>query len=169
MWYAVQVTTGREETVRNMCKKFIDKKLYNDIFIIRFERVKKYYGEWHKEKKIMFPGYMFIDTNNPYKIYEQLRSVPELTNILGRDGDKFVSIETDKEILFKSMVNIDYEISVSTGIIVGDRVVVKKGPLVGMEACIKRIDRHKRIAILSTEMFEQKINVSVGLEIIEKM
>ena len=47
-------------------------------------------------------------------------------------------------------------------------MIVKDGPLVGMEAYIKKIDRHKRIAVLNAEMFEQEINVSVGLEIIEK-
>ena len=116
----------------------------------------------------MFPGYMFIDTDNPSDIYEQLKNVPELTKILGREGKDFISIEPGKEAMFRAMVNEAYEIPVSTGIIEGDRVIVKDGPLVGMEAYIKKIDRHKRIAVLNAEMFEQEINVSVGLEIIEK-
>ena len=168
MWYAVQVAIGREETARDMCRKLIDKELYEDIFIIRFDKAKRYYGEWHKEKKIMFPGYMFIDTDNPNAIYEQLKNVPELTKILGRDGDDFIAIEFDKEKLFKAMVSEDYEIPISIGVIEGDKVIVKEGPLVGMEAYIKKIDRHKRIAILKTEMFEQEIGVSVGLEIVQK-
>ena len=124
---------------------------------------------WHREKKIMFPGYMFIDTDNPSDIYEQLKNVPELTKILGREGKDFISIEPGKESMFKAMVNEAYEIPVSTGIIEGDRVIVKDGPLVGMEAYIKKIDRHKRIAVLNAEMFEQEIKVSVGLEIVQKM
>ena len=168
MWYAVQVATGREETARDMCRKLIDKELYEDIFIIRFDKAKRYYGEWHKEKEIMFPGYMFINTDNPNKIYEQLKNVPELTKILGRDGEEFSAIEPYKEEMFKAMVSEDYEIPISIGVIEGDKVIVKEGPLVGMEAYIKKIDRHKRIAILKTEMFEQKIGVSVGLEIIKK-
>ena len=166
MWYAVQVATGREETARDMCRKLLNKESYTDIFIIRFDRAN---GAWHKEKKIMFPGYMFIDTDNPSDIYEQLKNVPELTKILGREGKDFISIEPGKEAMFRAMVNEAYEIPVSTGIIEGDRVIVKDGPLVGMEAYIKKIDRHKRIAVLNAEMFEQEINVSVGLEIVQKM
>lgn len=169
MWYAVQVATGREETARDMCRKLIDKELYEDIFIIRFDKAKRYYGEWHKERKIMFPGYMFIDTDNPNEIYEQLKNVPEFTKILGRDNDAFIAIEAGKEALFKAMVRDDYEIPISIGVIEGDKVIVKEGPLVGMEAYIKKIDRHKRIAILRTEMFEQEIGVSVGLEVVEKI
>ena len=90
MWYAVQVATGREETARDMCRKLLNKESYTDIFIIRFDRAKRYYGAWHKEKKIMFPGYMFIDTDNPGDIYEQLKNVPELTKILGREGKDFI-------------------------------------------------------------------------------
>ena len=168
MWYAVQVATGREETTRDMCRKLIDKELYKDIFIIRFDKAKKYYGEWHKEKKIMFPGYMFIDTDNPNEIYEQLKNVPEFMKILGRNGNDFIAIESSKEALFKAMVSKNYEIPISIGVIEGDKVIVKEGPLVGMEAYIKKIDRHKKVAILKAEMFEQEIGVSVGLEVIEK-
>ena len=75
MWYAVQVMTGREETVRDMCKRLIDRKQYNDIFVIRFDKAKRYYGTWHKEKEIMFPGYILILTiRNRYmnilKVYQ---------------------------------------------------------------------------------------------------
>ena len=54
MWYAVQVMTGREQTVKDMCKRLIDKKQYNDIFVIRFDKAKRYYGTWHKEKEIWY-------------------------------------------------------------------------------------------------------------------
>ena len=148
MWYAVQVMTGREETVRDMCKRLIDRKQYNDIFVIRFDKAKRYYGTWHKEKEIMFPGYIFIDSDNPQQIYEHLKSVPELTKMLGRDDN--------------------YEISLSVGIIEGDKVIVKEGPLSGMEVLIKKIDRHKRVAVLNAQMFEQDVDIKIGLEIIEK-
>ena len=78
MWHAVQVMTGREETVRDMCKRIIDRKQYNDIFVIRFDKAKRYYGTWHKEKEIMFPGYIFIDSDNPQQIYEHLKNVPRV-------------------------------------------------------------------------------------------
>lgn len=168
MWYAVQVMTGREETVRDMCKRLIDKKQYNDIFVIRFDKAKRYYGTWHKEKEIMFPGYIFIDSDNPQQIYEHLKKVPELTKMLGRDKNEFTPIETSKEAMFKAMVNDNYEIPLSVGIIEGDKVIVKEGPLLGMEGLIKKIDRHKRVAVLNAQMFEQDVDIRIGLEIIEK-
>ena len=42
------------------------------------------------------------------------------------------------------------------------------GPLQGMEGAIRKIDRHKRIAVLSLDMFGRTVDMKVGLEIIEK-
>jgi transcriptional antiterminator NusG len=70
--------------------------------------------------------------------------------------------------MFKAMVNDDYEIPLSVGVIEGDKVIVKEGPLSGMEGLIKKIDRHKRVAVLNAQMFEQDVDIRIGLEIIEK-
>ena len=121
-----------------------------------------------KEKEIMFPGYIFIDSDNPQQIYEHLNSVPELTKMLGRDKNEFTPIEAGKEAMFKAMVNDNYEIPLSVGVIEGDKVIVKEGPLSGMEGLIKKIDRHKRVAVLNAQMFEQDVDIKIGLEIIEK-
>ena len=40
--------------------------------------------------------------------------------------------------------------------------------LQGMEGAIRKIDRHKRIAVLSLDMFGRTVDMKVGLEIIEK-
>ena len=121
-----------------------------------------------KKKEIMFPGYIFIDSDNPQQIYEHLNSVPELTKMLGRDKNEFTPIEAGKEAMFKAMVNDNYEIPLSVGVIEGDKVIVKEGPLSGMEGLIKKIDRHKRVAVLNAQMFEQDVDIKIGLEIIEK-
>lgn len=168
MWYAVQVFTGDEEKVKRICELLIDSSCYTDIFVIRFNRAKKFYGKWHKESKIMFPGYLFIDTDEPLMLYESLRNIPQFTKVLGRDMDEFIPIEESKESLFKSMVNNEYEIDISKGIITGDTVVITEGPLVGKEAMIKKIDRHKRTAILSINMFGRETDITVGLEIVAK-
>ena len=56
----------------------------------------------------------------------------------------------------------------STGVIEGDRVIVTDGPLVGREALISKIDRHKRLAYLDMRMFGRIKTIKVGLEIVRK-
>lgn len=168
MWYAVWVETGREETIKQYCKQYMDSSIYCDIFVLRFNRLKKFYGKWHKESKVMFPGYIFIDTETPELVYEAFKRIPAFVSLLGKDRESFTPIEKSKEALFRSMIDETYEIAVSTGFIEGDKVTITEGPLAGKEAMIKRIDRHKRIAVLDVEMFGERIGVTVGLEVVEK-
>ena len=56
----------------------------------------------------------------------------------------------------------------SEGWIQGDKVMVTKGPLKGMEGNISRIDRHKRVAWLNVELFGRTVDLQAGLEIIRK-
>ena len=59
--------------------------------------------------------------------------------------------------------------AMSEGIIEGSRVIVRTGPLQGMEGLIRKIDRHKRKAWLELPMFGGTHTVQVGLEITEKI
>ena len=61
------------------------------------------------------------------------------------------------------------EVEMSRGVIEGDKIRVISGPLVGQEAHIKRIDRHKRKALIETELLGRGVEVTVGLEVIDKI
>ena len=56
----------------------------------------------------------------------------------------------------------------SEGYIQGEKVIVTKGPLKGMESKISRIDRHKRLAWLTVELFGRTVELQAGLEIVRK-
>ena len=59
-------------------------------------------------------------------------------------------------------------IEMSEGIVEGSKVVVLRGPLMGHEAEIKRVDRHRRTAELEICMFGRVKTIRLGLEIISK-
>ena len=88
--------------------------------------------------------------------------MPAFTSLLGRDKDSFVPIERSKEELFREMVNDNYEIAMSCGLIEGDKVTITDGPLAGKEAMICKINRHKRTATLNVEMFGDKAGGDCG-------
>ena len=56
----------------------------------------------------------------------------------------------------------------SYGMIEGDRVRIISGSLVGMEAVIRKVDRHKRVAYIEMRIFGEIKLVEVGLEIVAK-
>ena len=59
-------------------------------------------------------------------------------------------------------------VGVSEGVIEGDRIIVLKGPLVGHEGWIRKINRRKRTAYLEIDMFGRTIQTKIGLGIVRK-
>lgn len=168
MWYAIWVTTGYEEKVADMCRKLIPKECYEDCFIPKVERKKKYLGSWHSHQVVMFPGYIFIITENIEKVYFALKHVPEFAKILG-DGKDPIALYQREVQLLQSMKNKDHIIEMSLGYMENDRIVITQGPLRNYTGCIKKIDRHKCIAIIEAEMFGRTMELKVGLEVVSKL
>lgn len=85
-------------------------------------------------------------------------------------GETIVPL-TDQEVELLIRMGGDKEqlVRLSQGIIEGDQVHIISGPLQGMEGAIRKIDRHKRIAVLSLDMFGRTVDMKVGLEIISKV
>ena len=168
MWYAVWVATGCEDKVVEMCRKLVPREYYVDCFIPKVERKKKYHGSWHIQQMVMFPGYIFIITENIEKVYLALKHVPEFAKVLG-DGKEPIALYKKEVQFLNSMKNKDHIIEVSLGYIENDKIIITEGPLQNYTGFIKKIDRHKCTAIIEVEMFGRTMDVKVGLEIISKI
>lgn len=69
MWYAVQVQSGREERIRDWCQKLIAPSILKECFIPHYQRKRKYQGEWHTEEKPLFPGYIFMISDDAEELF----------------------------------------------------------------------------------------------------
>lgn len=168
MWYAVQVSEGMEEQFRNQCLRMMDKKILEQCFIPYYEEKRKYLGAWHTEKKILFAGYIFMCSSRFMDLSKNLRQLTQTTILSGTEEVRIILLQEDEVELLKRLSVDEKILELSTGIIVNGKVVITEGPLVGMETCIRKIDRHKRKAWLEVGMFGQMIRIAVGLEITEK-
>ena len=167
MWYVVQVSTGAEERIRLQCEKKIDKSIMEECFIPQYEEKKHFRGKWTVQKKILFPGYVFVVTDYLNDLYEELKHIDGMTKMIGT-GQEIVPL-TDEEVEFiQHFGGEDKIVQMSEGIIENSQLKILSGPLEGMEAFIRKIDRHKRKAWLEIEMFGRMQRVEVGLEIISK-
>lgn len=168
MWYVIQVRTGSEEEIRKQCETVIEKDILERCFIPYCEQMKRYQGEWHKEKVILFPGYVFLVSGNEDKLYHRLRKIIGLSKLIGT-GEEIVPLDEAEVSFLLEFGKEEQIVSMSEGIIEKDRVVITNGPLKGNEGLIRKIDRHKRRAYLEIEMFGRKIETRVGLEIVAKL
>lgn len=171
MWYVMQVRTGTEENIRCQCQRLISSDTLERCFIPYYQQKKRFQGEWHIQERILFPGYVFLITQNLEKLVESLKKVIGMTKLIGT-GDEIVPLsEAEISLITKlggKSSSSESIVKISQGIIEGDQVHILSGPLKGLEGAIRKIDRHKRIAYLSVDMFNRTVDMKVGLEIVAK-
>lgn len=167
MWYVIQVRTGTEEKMKEQCLKRIGRNTLEKCFVPYYEEKKRYQGTWHTDKRILFPGYVFLISERLDELYQKLREVTGMTKLLGT-GDEIVPLREEEVELLQKTEAGERPLEISTGIIENGIVIIMDGPLAGMEGCIKKIDRHKRKAWLEIDMFGRTIRMEAGLEIIRK-
>ena len=172
---------GYQDNVRQLLKKTGFRTLKNVVDLKRnmdnaykqepnyIIKKKKYKGEWHDIEEILFKGYVFMISDDIDRLYQELKKVPEITKMLGRK-DKIIYPIEDKEVEFISEFAKDnHKIDMSYGFIVDDKITITEGPLEGKEGMIKKIDRHKRKAVIEISFLNQIVMAEVGLEIISKV
>ena len=167
MWYVIQVPTGREEQLLEATKSYQVRDFYEEIFIPRYERKKKYLGRWHTETSVLFPGYLFVISSQAQELYQALKRIPRLTKLLGT-GEKWTPMSREDIELVELLSGRERIVKCSEGYMQGDKVTVTDGPLKGLEGKISRIDRHKRLAWLTMELFGRTVEIRAGLEIVRK-
>lgn len=94
--------------------------------------------------------------------------MPAFTKVLG-NNKVFISLNDEEVAWLNTFMGGDRRvIQMSEGIVEGGKVIVLRGPLVGHEAEIKRIDRHRRMAELEVSMLGRTKTIRLGLEIVSK-
>lgn len=167
MWCVMQVPTGQEQELQKKCEERLGPPVLEKSFLPYYDEMRKIHGVWTIVRKILFPGYVFMITEQPRELLQSLRKVSGWKTLL-KAGDDILCISPAEEEFLKQFGSKDQVVHVSRGIIEGQKIIVTEGPLMGHEASIRRIDRHKRLAFLELHLFSEVIHTRVALEIYEK-
>lgn len=171
-WYVLFVKSGRERNV----ERYLKKELKADIstpFIPLQEVLFKRSGSVKKEIRLLFPGYVFIES-----ILSGNEFLEEINYLIDRSSDIISLLKySDTEIAMReserqrllSLCNNNYCIEASYGIIEGDKILIFDGPLKGMESLVKKINRHRREALIEIEIMGDVRLVTVALEVVGKV
>ena len=94
-WYVIQVRSGKEDEIKNTCERSIPKDILQECFIPRSVRLRKKQGTWREIEEILFKGYVFMITYHIEELFNKLKLVPDLTKVLGNDGEFICPILKD--------------------------------------------------------------------------
>ena len=164
VWVVAQVMSGKEEEVRKTCADMLSKDVLEDVFVPRQVRLKKYKGEWRKERRPLYSGYVFMVTRDPEALDKALIKVPGRHRLLKADDIILTVSEEEKEFL-KRLGGSENLVDISVGYKEGDRIKILSGPMVGLEGDIIHVDRHKRLVTINVSLFGRSVKTTLGLEL----
>ncbi len=182
IWYLLHCQRQNEWKTLEACKKNGSNMGLKDAFVFTYDRMRRFQGEWHVERQLMFSAGVFLESDDEATLMEELRRCKgkEKPGIVFK---ALAPVKKSEEIFLKSLCGKERHLRMSKGVIQDGITQITEGPLRGMEESICRIDRHKRLARL---VFPQSISIQhnligsatsesfvfgsvpVGLEIIDK-
>lgn len=170
MWYVAQVNSGQETAVRDMCKQMIDPEIMQDCFVPEYETMRKIKGEWCTIRRRLFPGYVFVVTDSMPALLSALEKMPASIRLLGQgeDGREIVPLSMEETDWIAAFIDDTHCVRMSKAYITGETITITQGPLLGQEAIVKKIDRHKRRAMIEITMFGRSATATIGLEVVRK-
>ena len=131
-----------------------------EIISFQYQRLMRYKGEWHLERRTLLPGCIFLHSSKTDGLGN---------GVVDSGAEGSFSLIPCEVPYVKGMCREENVIGMSKGVIRNGRPVITSGPLKGREGLIRKIDRHKRIADIEIPLAGERRQVTVGLEIYEKV
>ena len=144
--YVVQVVPSREDAAARRVMA-LSGDAVRACFPLRRQMPRKTAGEWGIATDLLFPGYLFLASDDPEAVAHVLRRSTQPDLMLSADGA--LAVLTDAEAaLVHALGGAEGVVRVSRGAIEGGRLAVASGPLAGLEGLVCHVDRHRRAAWL---------------------
>ena len=166
-WVVARVTSGKEDEIRETCADMLPKDVLKDVFVPKHVRLKKYRGEWRRETRPLYSGYVFMVTDDPEALDKALTKVPGYHRLL-KAADVILTVSDEEKSFINRIAGRDNVVEISTGYKEGDKITVVSGPMMGLEGDIIHVDRHKRLVTINVSLFGRMVKTTLGLELTYK-
>ena len=177
-YYVLQVTPREEEKTETHIRKILPGELYDQCFHPTRIMRKKFHGEWTKVREKLLPGYVFVTTEDAAAFFFQLKKIPLLTRLLGRDLEYFVRLSEKEEQRLDTLLGRSRKQPAKTGnnevglsqidIREGNEIRIVSGPLKDMEGMVRKINLHKMIAEVEVPFMNGETVIHLGVEMVER-
>lgn len=148
---------GREHSTCRKVRDIVSDDLLEDAFVPRKERHGKWQGVWRTDVVDLLKtgGYFIVATSDAHTLAAVLAKLTFPVQLAGAVGSGYAPISKDAQAFLADVmdgshiVRLSWGEIVSTGEIIRKQLRVLKGPLVQCEHRIRRVDRRKKLAMVS--------------------
>lgn len=166
-WYAMFVTSGKEENVADWLQ-IMSPESIGTTLIPKRKLIERRQGKPKQVLKKMFPGYVLVNLEMDFRVYYILKKIPDLIRILN-SGDYYSRIDPEEMVGIHRLLGDGDVIDYSKVYFMNSKIVVKSGPLEGMEGLIKTVDQRKLRAKIEVQFMGQPKEIDVGIEILNQL
>lgn len=179
-YYVLQVAPREEEKAETHIRRLLPDELYGQCFHPMRLIKKKFHGKWMEVHEKLLPGYVFITTESAEALYLQLKKIPLLTKMLGRELEYFVRLSGKErqwlDLLLRQNGSVNAfakslpnEVGLSQiDIQEGNEILIVSGPLAEMEGMVRKINLHKRVAEVEVPFMNGSTVIHLGIEMVER-
>lgn len=160
-WYVLHVLTGKEKDVGDRLEQLGVRHL-----IPRCEVTELRKQRYEFVERILFPGYVFIETELSPRLYYSIRDIPSVIRFLGMTAG-IPSTVTPREMepwIILGNGGKTFGISAGMKDKKSGRTRIRSGPLLALEDRIVSVDARQRRAKLELQVMGQVHTVNVGLD-----
>ena len=157
MWYVMQVMSRQEGRTVRMLEQSLSREILTRCLIPMRRRKKKFHGQWQEVTEMLFPGYVFLVTDTPQLLYDELKNVPALTKLLGSCEEPFTPL-SEPDVQFLMKLQGDKDIG-ETGL---SQVAVGEGRQVRIQKTEVELDTLLLSAYEKFEPLAQKKSISIN-------
>ncbi|MCM1118309.1 MAG: hypothetical protein NC543_03015 [bacterium] len=183
MWYVLQVKTGSEAHMKDILERFLPDGLVSDVFYPLYEDSYKQGGVRSVVTRLLFPGYLFLDTQRIDEVEKYLERITEQHSLLpssgklssgsaslgnGFPGKVCTAVSSKEQEFLTSHTDHRHVMTMSLGYMTGREVVITEGAFAGYCGELEYVDRHNRYGVMRVRLGERDVNIRFGLEIVRK-
>lgn len=164
-WYVAQAPQGQEQATCSWLTSVVSKELLSDAFVPCKERWFKRGGQWVLEQVPMYPGYIFLVTSNATQLARMLGKLSTHITVAGEIGRGYTPVAVEAQDWYERAMDAQHVIRASTGEISNGALHVQRGPLVGQERRVCKVDRHHRRCTVAVCEGQRRFHEQVALEV----
>ena len=142
-WYLVACPEDRVAATCAKVRQIVPSDVLEDAFVPRKEKQIKRQGQWHIEVVDFFKGYFIVVSKDAPALSRALSHLSFPVQMVGAVGRGYQPVSEDAQRLLSETMDPSHVVRLSSGEIVSDVLHVQRGPLVGREGRVAKIDRRK--------------------------
>lgn len=167
-WYVLRTIPGRETQAAELLKNKVDRRLWKNCRILKKQQLFRIHGKYEMGRKEMFPGYLFVFSEQPEKLAEALERSREFPQILGNQKIAVTPLE-EKDLEFLQTVcgrELEHDMRLSTVTIdKQNKITEASGALKAYLGNITKQRLNKRFVIAKVPLFNREEEILFGIRV----